>query len=94
MLGDISQGGISDQANLLDVFVMIAHEAKVGGYGAKTVPPGKLRCLNDDTGKIPGLLDVRVNCFRKFNKVAFLERGLRSHIQKECAASSVCSIIS
>jgi len=81
MLCDISYGGIGNKANLLDVLVMIPHEAGVGRHCAKAFPPGKRGDLDDEACEISGFQNVRVHDFRELHKVLLLERGPWSHIQ-------------
>ena len=81
MLSDFSQSGIAYEADLLDVPVMISHEAEVGRHCSETLPPGKRRGLDDDAGEISRLLNVWVDCFRELGKIALLEGFLEPHIQ-------------
>src|ERR1035437_1207096 len=81
MLGDIAQGGISYEGNLLDVLVVISHEAEVGRHCAQAFPSGKRWGLDDKSRELSGFSNVWVDRFRKLHKVALLKCGLWSQIK-------------
>src|SRR5262245_11341510 len=81
LLREIAQRGVGDDGHLPDALVVIADKAEVSRQRAKTVPPGKSRGLDDETGETAGGFDVRVHRFRELGKVFFLERGLWSHVE-------------
>jgi len=80
MLGHVPEGGIGDDANLLDVLVVVSHEAEVGRHCSETFPSGKPRGFDDEAGEPSGFSNKWVDRFRELLKVAFCERGLGSHI--------------
>jgi hypothetical protein len=81
MLGDISQGGIGYEGNLLDMLLVISHETEVGRHGSETFPSRECRGIDDKTRETSGFSNVWVDRFREFHKVALLESGLWSHVQ-------------
>src|SRR5687768_12744901 len=72
-LSDCAHSGIGYDGDLLDVLVMISHEAEVGRHGAETFPFGKRRGLDHDACDTSRLLNMRVDRFREPSKVASLE---------------------
>ena len=81
MLSDISQRGIGDNADFLDVLVMISHKTKMARHCPEAVPSWKGGDLDDETGEISLFFNVSVNRFRELHKVALFKRGLGSHVQ-------------
>jgi hypothetical protein len=73
LLRDLSESGIGDDRDLLDLPVVIAHESEVGRHGAQTLPSRKRRDLDDETGQTSGLGDVGVDGPGKCGEVAFRE---------------------
>ena len=71
-LRDVSHGGVGHQANLLDVLVMISHEADVGRHCPEIFPSGKLGGLDDEAGETTRFCDVGVDGYRELREVALL----------------------
>jgi len=86
MLRDISQRGIGDNADPLDVLVMISHKTKMARHCPQALPSWKGGDLDDETGEISGFFNVGVNRFRELHKVALFKPGLGSHIQNRMRA--------
>ena len=81
MLSDITQGGIGYDADLLDVFVVISHKAKMARHCPKALPSRKGGDLDDETGETSPLFNVGINRLRELHKVAFFKLGFGSHIE-------------
>jgi len=79
MLGYVSQGGVGDEGNFLDVPVVIAHETEVVRQCAEGLPSRKGRGIDDDAGKPASPPNKWIDCFREVGKVALFERSFRSH---------------
>ena len=81
MFCDISQGGVRYDSDSLYALVMISNKAKLVDHCPKTLPSGKRRGFDDETGKTAGCLDVRVDRVREFHKVVLLDRRFWLHVQ-------------
>src|SRR5262249_7497565 len=77
---NISHVGVRYDGDFLDVHVMISNEAKVVDHRRKAVP-GEPRCLDDETSKTAGRLDVRVDRLGNVDKVVPLDGRFHLHVQ-------------
>ena len=87
MLGDISQGGVRDQGDSLDEFVMVAHETEMGGHRPERFPAGKGRRLDDEACEAAGFCNKWIDSLCELFEVGWLERRLRTDMQNR-----VCGI--
>src|SRR6185369_3717513 len=81
VLRDGAERSVGDDGDLLDAAVMITDEAEMGDHGPETVPSGKRRDLDDETGESSIGLDVGVHGLRELDEVFPLERRLRSYVE-------------
>src|SRR6476660_6086978 len=81
MLCDISHVRVRHDSDSLYALVMISDKAKLVDHCPKTLPSGKRRGFDDETGKTAGCLDVRVDRLREFQEVVLLDRRFWLHVQ-------------
>ena len=66
---------IRDDRNLFHVLVMVMDESQVGRHRPETVPPRKMRSIDDQAGEVAALLDLRVDGLGERGEIGGAQRG-------------------
>src|SRR6476659_5095862 len=92
MLCNITHVGVRYDPDSLYAFVMVSNESKLVDHCPKTLPSGKRRDFDDETGKTAGCLNVRVDRLREFHKSSFSIADFGCTCRMECSVSRLYSI--